>query len=145
MNFELQTEDGLWQSFRAALVLTGSMEAAERAITTAINSFGSEFSAQELLVRTAQSALLDSTFPRKPCSVLPLELKALSLFSPTRRRAFILRVLLGLDAETCSEILRLFSEQVEEAIDQVLPDLPWALEFARRTGIVSALRHCDPN
>jgi len=145
MNFELQIEEGLYESFRAALVLTGSIEAAERAITIAINSLGSEFSARELLVRTAQSALLDSTFSAKPCSVLPLELQALSLFSPTRRHAFILRVLLDLDLETCSEILRLFSEEVDEAVNKLLPELPWALEFARCTGIVPALRHCDPN
>lgn len=145
MNFELQIEEGLYKSFRAALVLTGSIEAAERAITIAINSLGTEFSAHELLVRTAQSALLGSTFSAKPCSVLPLDLQALSLFSPMRRYAFILRVLLGLDLETCSEILRLFSKEVEEAVHELLPELPWALEFARGTGIVSALRHCDPN
>ena len=145
MNFELQIEEGLYESFRAALVLTGSTEAAERAITIAIDSLGSEFSAPELLVRTAQSALMNGTSSGTPCSVLPLELQALSLFHPTRRHAFILRVLLGLDLETCSEILRLFSQEVEEAVHELLPELPWALEFARCTGIVSVLRHCDPN
>ena len=79
--FEAESTEGLHDSFRAALVLTGSIEAAEQAVQDAIASLGSDLSRDTLLTETARSAL-PHTFCYVPSPVLPTELQALALLRP---------------------------------------------------------------
>src|SRR5713226_7442317 len=121
MTLKMEIGEALDESFRAALVLTGSIERAECALTDVINALGSDLSRNALLVETARSVIQHTAFSESS-SILPMELQALSLLSSTRRYCFVLRVLMGLDLETCSDILRLSREEVEEALYQSLLD-----------------------
>jgi hypothetical protein len=118
-------------SFRAAVVLTGSMVRAERAVTNAIDALEPGCSGDALLVETVRSAVQLGTLPGEwlgESSVSrPPELQAMSLLAPTSRYCFVICVLLGLDRNTCAEILRLSTSEVEEALCQSFLDLPVAL------------------
>ena len=57
MTLETEIGEALHDSFRAALVLTGSIEAAEHAVTGAIAAIGLDLSPDTLLLETARSAL----------------------------------------------------------------------------------------
>jgi hypothetical protein len=137
MTLEMEIGEALSESFRAALVLTGSIEGAERSVTNAISALGSELSVHALFVETARSAFQHPPVSGELSSILPVELQALSLFSPTCRDCFVLRVLMGFDLQTCSEILTLSRHEVEEALYQSLLDLPRAVEYVRCAGRVS--------
>jgi hypothetical protein len=119
----VKIDESLQRSFRAALVLTGSVEGAERAVTDAIAA-ASDLSADTLLLETARESLQHSTHSDGLPSCLPPELQAIFRLDPTRRHCFILRVLVGFDVQTCSEILNLSRGEIEEAIYESLLDLP---------------------
>jgi DNA-directed RNA polymerase specialized sigma24 family protein len=121
---ELEMREALHDSFRAALVLTGSVERATRTVRDAIAMTGSDWSRDVLLVRTARSALQHQTFSDELPPVFPPELLALFLLPPTSRYCFALRVLMRFDLATCCEILKLSKDEVEEALHQSLRDLP---------------------
>jgi DNA-directed RNA polymerase specialized sigma24 family protein len=131
MTLETEIDDALHESFRAALVLTGSIEGAERAVTDAIASLGPDCSEDELMAQTARFAFEHTTSSDELSSCLPAELQALSRIPPARRYCFVLRILLGLDVETCCEILTLSRHEVEEALYRSLLDLPRAVESIR--------------
>ena len=111
------------ESFRGALVLTGSIEAAEGAVSAALAALESDLSAHALLVETARLAFERSARPGESSSILPLELQALGRLVPGQRFSFVLRLLVGLDLNTCSQILRLSGDEVEEALRKSLLNL----------------------
>jgi hypothetical protein len=87
-------------AFRAALMLTGSMQAAEHAVFNGIAATEC-YSAEDdaLLLETVKAAI-----QRRPDSLhesLPLELRRLFLLTPISRDCFVLRILLGLAVGTC--------------------------------------------
>ena len=112
MTLEMEIDEAINESIRAALVLTGSMEGSERAITKAITALGPDPSQHALLRETARSAFQQSTVSDRSSSILPVELQALSFLLPTCRFCFVLRFLIGFDLETCSEILALSRREV---------------------------------
>ena len=124
MTVEMQIEEALHESLRAALVLTGSVEGAECAVTNAIATLGQDCSAEALLVETARSAFEHNSFSGELSSILPVELQTVSLLPSTSRYCFVLRVLMHFDLETCSDILRLSRDKIEEALYQSLLQLP---------------------
>jgi hypothetical protein len=126
------------ESFRAALVLTGSIEAAEHAVTDALSALGSNLSARALLVETARSAFQRSALAGESSPVLPPYLQALFRLSPTQRYSFVLRLFVGLDRGTCCQILRLSGDEAEEALWKSLVDLPQAIESSRCASIASS-------
>jgi len=136
MKLEMEMGEAVNESLRAALVLTGSMEESERAITKAITALGPDLSQHTLLRETARSAFQQSTLSDRSSSILPVELQALSFLRPTCRYCFVLRFLIGFDLETCSEILALSRREVEEALYCALLDLPRAVESAQHPGRV---------
>jgi DNA-directed RNA polymerase specialized sigma24 family protein len=138
MTVEMEIEEALQESFRAALVLTGGVEAAERAVTNAIATLGPDCSAEALLAETARSAFEHDTFSGELSSILPVELQALFLLSPIHRYCFVLRVLIGLDLRICSNILRSSLDEVQETLCRSLLDLPQALEAVRCMGGVTS-------
>ena len=124
MTVDSEIREALDESFRAALVLTGSVEVAERAVTDALVAVGANFSARSLLIETARLALQPGPLAGESSSMLPVELQALARLLPVRRYSFVLRLLVGLDLEACCQILRLSRDEVEEALWKSLLDLP---------------------
>jgi hypothetical protein len=123
-------------AFLAALMLTGTIDAAEQAVSEAIATSGCGVAVGGLLVATARCAiqLRDEFLPRAeiPPS-LPPELQRLFLLSSVGRNCFVLRMLMGLTPEMSSGILNLHRDEVDEALRRALSDLP------RLAGLQSAL------
>lgn len=85
-------------AFLAALMLTGTIEAAERAVSDAIAASGCGVTVDELLVATAKCAiqLRDECLPQAAIpSSLPPELQRLFLLSSVSRNCSVLRTLMG--------------------------------------------------
>ena len=118
-------------AFPAALLLTGNMHDAEQAVENAITASGSDFTAEALLVETVRSVMQLPTCRDETHSILPRELQALSLLPPKGRNCFVLRVLLGIEREACTQILELSGDDVDEALHQALLDLPLAAGTCR--------------
>jgi hypothetical protein len=126
-------------AFRAALMLTGSMQAAEHAVFNGIAATEC-YSAEDdaLLLETVKAAI-----QRRPNSLhqsqeppdahLPLELRRLFLLTPISRDCFVLRILLGLAVGTCSRILHRGVEEIEDVLCAALQALP-RLEARSRAG-----------
>ena len=123
----------LYKAFRAALALTGSIEAAERAVLDGMSVVRSDLVSDTLLVETARSAIqrrMEHSDQREAPSILPLELQGLFLLSPIRRDCFVLRVLIGLTTELISRILNLSKDEIDETLYRALLDLPGCIEFS---------------
>ena len=120
---EVQVRD----AFLAALMLTGTIEAAEQAVSDAIATSGCGVAVEELLVATAKCAvqLRDGCFPGVGIpSILPPELRRLFSLSSVDRKCFVLRMLMGLTPEVTSGILNLYRDEVDEALCRAVRDLP---------------------
>ena len=114
-------------SFLAALMLTGTIEAAEQSVSGAIATVGCGVAVDELLVATAQCAIQipDGCLPGPEMpSSLPAELRRLFLLSSVGRKCFVLRILMGLTLEVTSGILNLPKDEVDEALCRALSELP---------------------
>ena len=116
------------ESFRAVLVLTGSVEVAERAVTHAIDDVGPDDLRNALILESVRWAYRHTSGFGKLCPTLPRKLQVLSFLEPIPRYCFVLRLLVELDARTCSQILKLSSREVDEALYQALLNMPKALE-----------------
>lgn len=126
---ECRIEAALHEAFLAALLLAGDTCEAERTVEEAINSLGPDHSTNELLLKTALAAVHAHCKQDKFPGTLPRELQSLSLLPPADRNCFVLRILMGFDRDTCSEILGLPRVDVEEALHGSLLALPEAMEF----------------
>jgi hypothetical protein len=110
-----------------ALLLTGSIEAAERAVSNAIATLECGITVDELLIATARCAiqLRNERLPQAEIpSSLPPELQRLFLLSSVDRTCFVLRILMGLTLEVSSGILNVSRDEVDEAVCHALSDLP---------------------
>ncbi len=117
------------QAFRAAFLLTGSSEAAEASVLDAIASLDPDrISSDHLLSGTINSAVrgratqLDHFVEAD--SAYPVELRRILLLAPKPRQCFVLRVLLGLAVETCSDILGLSTREIENGLRTAMLELP---------------------
>jgi len=113
------------RAFLVALMLTGTAEAAEGAVSNAIATSGCEVN--ELLIATAKCAnqLCDEGLAGPGISFsLPCELQRLFLLSSVGRKCFVLRILMRLTLEMTSEILNLHRDEVDQALCRALSDLP---------------------
>jgi hypothetical protein len=123
----IATEIHVRDAFLAALMLTGTIEAAEQSVSGAIARLGCGVGVDELLVATAKCAIEipDGCLsgPEIP-SGLPAELRRLFLLSSVGRKCFVLRILMGLTLEATSGILNLPKDEVDEALCRALSDLP---------------------
>src|SRR6266851_9947100 len=117
-------------AFRAAFMLTGSTQAAERAVFDGIAA--TEFDSvvdDVFLLETVKAAIQrrpDSAHQsQQPPSCLPLELRRLFLLAPISRDCFVLRFLLGITPGTCSGILHLTTQETEEVLCAAVQELPF--------------------
>jgi hypothetical protein len=131
MTTEMKIGEALDEAFRAALVLAGSIEAAERAVADGISALGSDLARDRLLVETARSAIqrrAEYSDQQEGLSILPLELRALFLLSPICRGCFELRMLMGLTSEVSAGIMNLSKDEIDEALCRALLDLPRSMD-----------------
>ncbi|HKD05776.1 MAG TPA: hypothetical protein VKB79_07735 [Bryobacteraceae bacterium] len=131
----MQITEIIPEAFHAALVLTGSVEGAERTLIDATARIASDGSREAFLAETARAAATHEAVPDKSPLLIPRELQALFLLPTTCRYCFVLLVLLRFDLETCSQILNLSADDVKEALDQSLLDLPKVQSAMCRAGI----------
>ena len=120
---EVQVRD----AFLAALMLTGTIEAAEQAVSDAIATSGCGVAVEQLLVATAKCAVQfrDGCFSGVGIPfILPPELRRVLSLSSADRKCFVLRMLMGLTPELTSEILNLHKDEVDEALCRAVRDLP---------------------
>jgi hypothetical protein len=120
----------LKHAFRTAFLLTGSSEAAETAVLDAIASLDPDrISSDPLLSGTINSAVrrraiqLDHLVEMD--SAYPVELRRVLLLAAEPRQCFVLRVLLDLAVETCSDILGLSTREVENGLRTAMLALPY--------------------
>ena len=131
MNTVLQLDDSFDKAFHVALILTGGVARAERAIANAIERSGLDLSAEALLVDTVRWAVRQREWRDElPLTIQP-DLRALSLLSPDARNCFVVRILMGFDSETCSGVLDMPVDDVENALRRSLLELPSAVRFIR--------------
>jgi hypothetical protein len=143
MTVEMEMDEAFDESFHAALVLTGSIETSESVVADAIAALTPDLPVNALLGETVRSAFRHGIQLSKgpvSSSILPLELRALSLLSRIGRYCFVALILLRLDIAVCSEILTLSREEVEEALYVALLELPGVIESVRRIESVVDLR-----
>jgi hypothetical protein len=132
------------KAFWIALLLTGSIEIAEAAVLAGIVALEfNHLTGDRLLLATARSAVqrrTGSSEQSEELSILPLELRHLFLIAPNYRDCFVLRILIGLTPELCSEILRLSIHEIEDALFTVLQELPGieTCDMDRRESVHSA-------
>ncbi len=137
---ESEMVKALPNAFWVALLLTGTIEAAEAAVLDGIAAIELDrISGNSLLLATAKSAILrriEIPEQSEGLSILPLELRRLFLLAPNDRDCFVLRALIGLPPELCSGILSLSIHEVESALYTALQELPsietW--DITRRDG-----------
>ena len=129
MTTERESSKALEEAFRAARLLTGSAAAAEFAVLDGIAALEcGDIADNVLLVETAKAAIQwRADFPTQSEPALvqhPRELQRLFLLAPISRDCFILRVLLGIKVETCSRILRLGIDELNDVLCAALQELP---------------------
>ena len=133
-----EVSNALDGAFRAAFMLTGSTQAAERAVLDGIATTEFDRVADDVfLLETVKAAIQRRpAFPHQsqwPPSHLPLELRRLFLLAPISRDCFVLQILLGITVGTCSRILHRGIEEIEDVLCAALQELPH-LEARGRVG-----------
>src|SRR5260370_32834504 len=100
MTCESELVKALPNAFWMALLLTGSIEAAEAAVLDGIDAIQLDrISGNSLLLATAKSAILrriEIPEQSEGLSILPLELRRLFLLAPNALDCFVLRTLISL-------------------------------------------------
>ena len=123
------------EAFRAALLLTGSTQAAEHALLDGIAATDVDSIASDVfLLETVKAAIRRrpdyAHQSEPPPSCLPLELRRLFLLTPISRDCFVLRILLGMAGGTCSTILNRGVEEIEDVLGAALQELVTASKLA---------------
>jgi hypothetical protein len=109
------------KAFNIAIILTGSTDLAEYAVSEAIRVWNETKPLEQTLCLGATIAAIEvqrlSSTNRPPemdsaAARLPLRLRNVVRLTPTIRNCFVLRILLGLCYETCARLLNSNAEQV---------------------------------
>jgi hypothetical protein len=124
---EKELTDVLDRVFLVALLITGNMDGAEDAVVDGIAALDGIMSSDGFLQATLKSAIerverssgeLEGISP-----TLPLELRRILLLNPESRACFVLRILLGMPSETCSEVLRIPIQQIGHSVSNAMQQL----------------------
>jgi len=132
MTDENEMSEALDEAFRAALLLTGSIEAAETAVSDGIAALEfDDTNSPVLLMETVKSAIqfdVRSRYQReRAISTVPFELGRVIMLPAEPRRSFVMRILLGMPARICSELLDVPVSDVENALCTAVKELPLVL------------------
>jgi hypothetical protein len=134
---EKELTEVLDRAFLVALLITGNMDGAEDAVLDGIAALGGSISSDAFRLATLKSAVergeqrsgeIEDIFPR-----LPLELRRILLLNPLTRACFVLRILLGMPSETCSEVLRIPIQKIGHLVSDAMQQLA-VLGSTNRTG-----------
>jgi hypothetical protein len=111
-------------AFRAALLLSGSAELAEEAVSRGIGGLDFSDAVEKVLVaKTVEFVIKRSDYPYRlqhALALLPHELRWLIHLAPVSRDCFLLRVLCRIPAASCAAILDLTIEEFEESLCDAL-------------------------
>jgi hypothetical protein len=122
--------------FLVALLITGNMDGAEDAVLDGIGALDGTMSSG-LLLAMLKSAIergehrsgeIEDILPS-----LPLELRRILLLNPDIRACFVLRVLIGMPSEACSEVLRIPIQEIGHSVSDAMQQLAF-LGSTTRTG-----------
>jgi hypothetical protein len=133
--------EGLNETFTAAILLTGSAERAECAVLKGIETLGDDVSETMVLQATIRAALkpemtADEEGPSGPqpgAAWLPIQLRRVLLLPRNFRQAFVLRLLLGLPRDQCSQLLQLDDGTLDEHVGQAATLLAQKRSFTGRS------------
>ncbi len=119
----------LEQAFRAACLLTGRTDLAEKAVLDGIAGLEPNDAIEKALVAKTIVCVIRqradfSNQMESALSLLPHELQRLNLLAPVARDCFILRVLLGISSAKCAAILNLTREEFEERLCAAFQPIP---------------------
>ena len=120
--------NALDMAFRTALLLTGDTRTAEAAVMQGIGAC-EDLSPRGLVIEAVRFAVRRRTkSPDLPCEIqgLPPELRRLFVLQPLPRHCFVLRILVNLSPEVCSELLELSVTEFEDAMYAALMELSLA-------------------
>jgi hypothetical protein len=135
------------QAFRAAFLLTGSIEVAENAVLDGIAALDFSHATDRVLIFESVKAAIRrrasfSGQPAQEVANLPVELRRLFLLAPVSRDCFVLRILLGIPAASCAPVLRLTAHQIEAVLCVALQDLPLLGAYAStRSEVIHYMPH----
>jgi hypothetical protein len=126
---------GINRIFLAAYLITGSAAQAEHAMLEAIDSWSADRSESDLLEQTIRAALQPKDEQAQPagnradpeCGRLAGELQAVVRLSPQLRHCFVLRVLVGMSRQACSQLLDLTRQGVDQHTCAAMRSLPLKL------------------
>jgi hypothetical protein len=127
--------------FIAAILLTGCTELAERAVGEAIETLGDNEISEDMVLRGTISAAVTpemmagnegSRQPQPTVSWLPVPLRRVLLLPRNLRQAFVLRLLLGMPRDRCSQLLRLDERKLDEHVRQAAIFLSQGHSFTDR-------------
>jgi hypothetical protein len=109
-------EATVFRAFRAAHLLTGSVDQAESAVLRAIRSCDAESDAEEVLFQRAILAAVACPLgvASSPGPLLPTELLPVLDLEHDLRRCFVLRILIGMSRHDCSRLLRFSDRTVND-------------------------------
>jgi NTP pyrophosphatase (non-canonical NTP hydrolase) len=134
---EKELTEVLDRVFLVALLITGNMDGAEEAVLDGIAALDDTMSSDGFLLATLKSAIemgeqrsgeTEDIFPS-----VPLELRRILLLNPDLRACFVVRVLLGMPSETCSEVLQIPTQKIGHSVSDAMQQLA-VLGSTTRTG-----------
>jgi hypothetical protein len=134
---EKELTEVLDRVFLVAVLITGNMNGAEDAVLDGIAALDGMISGDGFRLATLKAAIErreqrcgegEDIFPS-----LPLELRHILLLNPDIRACFVLRVLLGMPSETCSEVLRIPIQKIDHSVSDAMQQLA-VLGSTTRTG-----------
>jgi signal transduction histidine kinase len=124
MTGHVETAGKIDEAFHTALVLTGTVQAAEAAVLDGISALRPDTSCgDDLLLETAKCSIArDLAFPRpiERAAAIPRELRRLFYLDPIYRYSFALRILLGLTPGSCGAILNLSVREFDAVLQTAL-------------------------
>ena len=113
-------------AFRTALLLGGVTKTAEAAVSDGIGAC-EDLSHRGLLIESVRSVIRRRTKSADApdgLELLPPELRRLFMLQPLSRDCIVLRILVGLSPEVCSELLDISITEFADAVYAALNQLP---------------------
>ena len=134
------TDQRLWASFLAALLITGTACVAEAAVLAGVESLTFEAEPEEELFQLSIAAAVEANRSsttscgehgcQSPLSV-PAELRNVLRLPVDLRECFVLRALTGMDRERCAGLLQIEVSQIDRNVCES------ALILAQLAGVTS--------